>query len=360
MKILDKYLVKQFVQTILFGLLAFTLLFVIIDMMENLDDFIDQNVQTEIILQYYFVFIPEIIRLMIPVSVLLASLFTAGKMANLNELTAVKAGGVSIYRFMIPFIITSIIISLLTVYFGGYIVPSANKHKVYIEQNYMRKGLTYIGSNIFFQDSDTRIVSIFTYDVHNEVARKISVQEFNKKDKTKLISRIDALQMKYEPKTNAWLLTQGIKRTFSDSNETAEKFSFLEIKGMNFKPEDVIKKQRKPEEMSLSELSDYADEQRKTGNDPTQILIEYQSRLAFAFSSIVVVLFGLPVSANKRRGGLALQFGINLLVTFLYLVFMKISQAYGKNGVLNPFITAWFANFIFLIAAIINLKRVQK
>ncbi len=360
MKILDKYLVKQFVQTILFGLLAFTLLFVIIDMMENLDDFIDQNVPTEIIFQYYFVFIPEIIRLMIPVSVLLASLFTAGKMANLNELTAVKAGGVSIYRFMIPFIIISIIISFLTVYFGGYIVPSANKHKVYIEQNYMRKGLTYIGSNIFFQDTDTRIVSIFSYDVHNEVARKVSVQEFNKKDKTKLISRIDALQMKYEPKTSVWLLTGGIKRTFSDSNETAEKFSSLEIKGMNFKPEDVIKKQRKPEEMSLSELSDYADEQRKAGNDPTQILIEYQSRLAFAFSSIVVVLFGLPVSANKRRGGLALQFGINLLVTFLYLVFMKISQAYGKNGVLNPFITAWFANFIFLIAAIINLKRVQK
>lgn len=112
--------------------------------------------------------------------------------------------------------------------------------------------------------------------------------------------------------------------------------------------------------MTLAELTDYADEQYKTGNDPTQIIIEYQSRLAFAFSSLVVVLFGLPISANKRRGGLAMQFGINLLITFLYLVFMKVSQAYGKNGVLEPVITAWFANFIFLIAAIINLKRVQK
>ncbi len=360
MKILDKYLVKQFVQSIFFGLLAFTVLFVIIDMMENLDDFIDQNVPADIIIQYYFVFIPEIIRLMIPVSVLLASLFTSGKMANLNELTAIKAGGVSLYRFMIPFIITAFIISLFTVAFGGYVVPSANKHKVYIEQNYMRKGLSYIGSNIFFQDSDTRIVSIFTYDVQNEVARKVSIQEFDKGDRTKLISRIDALQMKYEPKTNIWLLSEGIKRNFTDSNEVAEKFITFEVKGLNFKPEDVIKKQRKPEEMTLAELSDYADEQYKTGNDPTQIIIEYQSRLAFAFSSIVVVLFGLPISANKRRGGLALQFGINLLVTFLYLVFMKVSQAYGKNGVLDPVITAWFANFIFFIAAIINLKRVQK
>ena len=91
MKILDRYLVKQFMQTILFGLLAFTLIFVVIDMMENLDDFLDQNVPTSLILQYYFVFIPEMVRLMTPIAVLLASLFTAGKMANQNELTAIKA-----------------------------------------------------------------------------------------------------------------------------------------------------------------------------------------------------------------------------------------------------------------------------
>ena len=132
MKILDRYLVKQFLQTILFGLLAFTLLFVVIDLMDNLGDFIDQNVPTQLILQYYVVFIPEMIRLMTPVAVLLASLFTAGKMANLNELTAIKASGVSLYRFMAPFIITSILISIFSVYFGGYIVPLANKHKIFI------------------------------------------------------------------------------------------------------------------------------------------------------------------------------------------------------------------------------------
>jgi len=89
-------------------------------------------------------------------------------------------------------------------------------------------------------------------------------------------------------------------------------------------------------------------------------MIEYHSRIAFAFSSIIVVLFGLPISASRRRGSMAIHFGINLLITFLYLVFMKISQAFGKSGVLNPLITAWFANFIFLAAAIYNIRRVQK
>ena len=360
MKIIDRYLVKQFLQTIFFGLLAFALIFVLIDMMEKLDDFIDQNVPYHYIIQYYLVFIPEIIRLMTPVSVLLASLFVAGKMSNLNELTAIKAGGISLYRFMAPFVVTAFIISIASVYIGGYLVPLANKHRVFIEQTYMKKGLVNVGSNIFFQDTKSRIVTIRYYDVSSGQANQVSIQEFNPEDKTRIISRTDAFRMKYDTQKNCWTLFNGTTRTFNDTSQTYEKFSVKDYYGLNFKPGDVIKKQRKPEEMILPELKNYAAEQQRTGNNPTSILIEYQSRIAFAFSSVVVVLFGLPISANRRRGGLAIQFGINVLITFTYLVFMKVSQAFGKNGLLNPFITAWLANFIFLAAAFVNIKKAAK
>lgn len=360
MKIIDRYLVKQFIQTILFGLLAFTLLFVVIDMMENLDDFIDQNVPGMLILQYYLVFMPEIIRLVTPVAVLLSSLFTAGKMSSLNEITAIKAGGISLYRFMAPFIIVSFFISLMSVYIGGYLVPMANKHKVFIEQTYMKKGIVYFGSNIFFQDTKSRIVTINYYDIANKQAHQISIQEFNPVDKTRLIKRTDALRMKFDEQKKCWTLMNGTIRTISDTTEVLQKFIEYEYYGLNFKPDDVMKKQRKPEEMSLTELSEFAAEQKRTGNDPTSILIEYQSRIAYAFASVVVVFFGLPISANRRRGGLAIQFGINLLITFVYLVFMKVSQAFGKNGVLDPLITAWIANFIFLVAAAFNIKKALK
>jgi len=264
MKIIDKYLVKQFLQTVLFGLLAFALIFVVIDMMENLDDFIDQDVPYELILNYYLVFIPEIIRLMTPVAVLLAALFTAGKMSNLNELTALRAGGVSLYRFMTPFIITSFIISLSAVYIGGYLVPLANKQKVYIEQKYMRKGLVNIGSNIFFQDTKNRIVTIRYYDVENNQANQVSIQEFDKNDITKLAFRTDAYRMKFDSTKNCWILFNGTSRTFLDTGESFEKFLEKEYYGLNFKPEEIIKKQRKPEEMTLPELDNYAKEQQAT------------------------------------------------------------------------------------------------
>ncbi|MCF8242729.1 MAG: LptF/LptG family permease [Melioribacteraceae bacterium] len=360
MKIVDRYLIKQFLQTVLFGLLAFTLIFVIIDLMENMDDFIDQDVPNNMILFYYFVFIPEIIKLMMPVAVLLACLFTVGKMVNQNEFTALKSAGISLYRFMLPFIIASIFISIFSIYFGGYVVPYANKEKILIEQKHMRKGLVNAGSNIFFQDSKTRIVTIAYYDVTNLLANRISIQSFNPDDLTEMIERIDASRMKYDTLTSEWIAYNGVKRTFEKKYENAEKFSEYKIDNLNFTPDDVIQKQRKPEELTITELQAYAKDQLRTGNDPTRVLIEYHSRISFAFASFVVVLFGLPIGANKRGRNLALQFGLNLLITFIYLVFMKISQAFGKNGVMEPMLTAWFANIIFFGAAIFNLLRVQK
>ncbi|MFA3782964.1 LptF/LptG family permease [Melioribacteraceae bacterium 4301-Me] len=360
LKILDKYLIKQFLRIILFGIVTFSLLFIVIDLMENLDDFIDQKVPTFIVVKYYAVFLPEIIRLILPIAVLLAALFTSSRMANLNELTAIKSSGVSLYRYMTPFVVTSLMISLIAVYFGGYIVPEANKRKVQIEQTYMKKGLVFIGSNIFFQDTRTRIVNINHYDVDNNQAYQISIQNFDPQNTTKMTSRIDAFRMEYDSTKKVWNLFSGTERIFTDTNETYKKFTSLQMNDLHFKPEDVIKKQQKPEEMTLSELKNFANEQLKTGNDPTQILIDYHSRIAFAFASLVVVLFGIPISTNKRKGGIALQFGINLTITFIYLVFAKISEAFGKNGVMNPFFTAWFANFIFLLAALFNIYRVQK
>jgi lipopolysaccharide export system permease protein len=360
MKIIDKYLIKQFLQTIVFGLLGFTFIFIVIDAMENLDDFIDQSVPAFKIIHYYIVFSPEIIRLMTPVAVLFAALFTAGKAANLSELTAIKASGVSLYRFMLPFLITTILISFFSVYFSGYVVPMANKTKLNIEQEYLKKNISFSGSNIYFQDSKQRIVSISFFDYNSNRANRVSIQDFNATDLKQMKSRIDAVSLTYDTLKNIWIANNGIKRDFDGIHQSADYFTSLEIPNLNFSPDDLLQKQTRPSEMNLSELDNLINSQKNAGNDPTSTLIEYHSRIAFAMTSVIVVLFGLPISANKRKGGIASQVGLNILVTFLYLVFMKVSQAFGKNGALNPVITAWLANFLFMAAAAVNLWRAKE
>jgi lipopolysaccharide export system permease protein len=360
MKILDRYLVKQFLQTIFFGLIAFTLIFVVIDMMENLDDFIDQSVAAPVILHYYFVFSPDIIKLITPIAVLFGALFTAGKAAQLSELTAIKASGISMYRFMLPFLITAFFISMFSIYFAGYLVPMANKTKLNIEMNYLKKGFTYSGSNIFFQDSKTRIVNISYFDNSMLQANRISIQGFDKNDITKMDYRIDAARMTYDTLSRTWIAKNGIERIFQRNTQTIDYFKEMKLDSLNFTPEELLTKQQKPEEMDLGDLRNSITTQQRAGNDATDSLIDYYSRFSFPMASLVIVLFGLPISTTKRRGGLAVQVGINILITFLYLVFMKISQAFGKNGALDPLITAWFANLIFLGAAIFNLVRMRQ
>lgn len=359
MKLIDKYLVKQFLQTVFFSLLAFILIFLVIDAMENLDDFIDQDVPWLNILHFYFVFTPEIIKLITPVAVLFGALFTAGKVSTLSELTAMRASGVSLYRFMAPFIVTALIISFVSLYFGGYIVPMANKTKIYIEQTYLKKGLSFTGNNIYFQDTKTRIVSINYFDNNLNRANRVSIQEFNPKDLTEMTERLDAQTLDYDSLTKSWIAKDGVKRTFTNDSESAMYFDSLNVTNLNFKPVDLSKKQIKPAEMDLSELSDLIESQKNAGTNPTVAQIEYHSRFAFAMTSVIIVLFGLPISANKRKSGLAVQVGINILIAFVYLVFMKISQAFGKNGALDPVLTAWFANLIFVAGTFITLPRMK-
>lgn len=360
MKILDKYLIKQFLQTILFGIIAFSLLFVIIDVMENLDDFIDQNVPYHIIFHYYLVFLPDMIKLMTPVAVLFGALFTVGKASNLSELTAIKSSGVSYYRFMAPFLITTLLISMLSIYFAGYVVPMANKTKINIEMNHLKRGFVYAGSNLFFQDNRTRIINISYFDESRNQANKISIQDFNKNDLTRMDSRIDAVRMTYDSTSNNWTAYNGIKRVFNDTSQVTINFEKMTINNLNFIPEEILKKQQKPEEMNLTELKRLIASQKQAGNDTTSGLIEYYTRFSFPVASIIVLLFGLTISANKRKGTVAAQIGFNIFATFIYLVFMKVSQAFGKNGALDPFLTAWFANFVFLAAALVNLPRVKQ
>jgi lipopolysaccharide export system permease protein len=235
----------------------------------------------------------------------------------------------------------------------------ANKTKVYIEQTYLKKGLVFTGSNIYFQDSKTRIISISYFDSNLNWANRVSVQDFNEANLTEMIQRIDAQKLEYDSLSGAWIARQGVKRIFTDRTETASYFDSLKLSNLHFKPVDLTKKQQKPVEMNLSELSDLIDSQKRAGTNPIVAQIEYHSRFAFAMTNVIIVLFGLPISANKRKSGVAVQVGINILIAFIYLVFMKVSQAFGKNGALDPVLTAWFANLIFVAGTFITLPRMK-
>ena len=361
MNIVGRYIIKQFISTAVFALVAFVVIFVVVDLMENLDDFLDRNASTDIIALYYFYYIPEIIKLMIPVAMLLSALFTTGRLSTFNELTALKSSGLSLYRFMTPLLILSLLITIFSVYFNGWIVPYANKKKLDMGRYYFQKNIEFVSrNNIFIQDSKTRILSIGLFDDNRNICHNVSINDFDINYPTHLVARYDSREMHWNSPLRSWTLIDGTERKFEGGKEKIRQFTTHQIGGLNFFPEDIRKKQEKPDEMNYPDLKQFIKNQRRGGYDVTRWLIDLYSKIAFPFAGFIVVLFGVPFSSVKRRSGLGVEFGIAIAICFLYMIFLKVSQAFGYNGDLNPLLTAWLANIIFFAAGIYNLWRVPK
>lgn len=361
MKLLDRYILKQFILSTLFGLFVFTAIFVIIDLMENLDDFIDNSVDFPIILHYYISFIPEIIKLMTPVAILLSSLFTTGKLSSSNELTAMKASGMSMYRYMMPLLSVALLISVVSVYFNGWVVPYANQQKFGIERKYLKKGIESLArTNIYLQDGPRRIVYISFFEGQSNTGTRVSIQEFSDTSLITIAQRWDGSQITWDSTSRRWTIKNGKHRVITSTGENITPFVTMTFDDLTFSPKDIIKKVEKPGEMNYTELGEFIQRQIQSGNDVARWMVDYYGKVAFPFASVIVVLFGVPFSFGKRRSGLALQFGISVAICFVYLAFMKISEVFGYNGDLNPMLTAWLANILFFTAAMINMLRVNK
>jgi lipopolysaccharide export system permease protein len=361
MKLLDRYIVRQFIVTSAFALLAVTVIFVVIDALEHLEDFIDKQATVGMVALYYVYFIPEIVKLIMPVAMLLGSLFVTARMSTQSELTAIKSSGISLYRIMAPYLFVALTISALSVYFNGWIVPQANKKKFTLERVYLQKEIiaTY-SANIFFQDSPTRILSIGYYDEMRATASRVSIQDFDPRDATVLVGRIDASSMTWDSTARAWILHKGTQRTFTNGKESTRDFITSPAGHLRFDPDDLRKKQEKPDEMDYYTMREFIDSQQRAGQDVARWQVDFYSKVSFPFASVIVVLFGVPFSSVKRRGGMGVQIGISLLICFIYLIFMKVSQVFGYNGDIHPLLTAWLANIFFLGAAAYVMMRVPK
>lgn len=366
MRLLDRHVSMQFLRAVFFAILAFSLMFILVDMIENLDEFLDQNVPPHIILLYYGYFLPRIFSLMVPVAVLLASLFVVGRLSNNNELTIIKCAGTSLMRFMLPLLGIGMLISLVMLGFDGWGVPRINALRLSLEREYLKKNLIADSRyNLFFQERGDRIVALEYFSEASATARHVQIQQFDGADPTRMVQRIDAETMRWDAQRHAWTLSRGLRRWFipdstRQGRERIAAFDSLRTGFSVITPEIILRMQQKPEEMELGQFRDYIERQRIAGSDLDRLLVDYHGKIAFPFASVIVVFFGVPFASVKRRSGLAVQFGISVMLLFIYLVSQKLSQIFGYSGIIPAVFAAWVPNLLFLLAGVIAMVRVQK
>lgn len=334
-------------------------------MFENLDKFIDKGLNFSLIITYYLYFIPEILKLLIPVGMLLATLFTVSKFSKYSELTAINSAGISTARFSVPMLIFGSVITIFSIYFNGWIVPLSNSAKFNFERKYLDKNkIAGIIQNLHIQDSENSIITISVYNENDKSGKNASIQIFDKINYSVLNSRYDINTMKWDSIQNDWMLISVSKRSFdSVKSENFEYFDTLyttKLEGINkiyLSPVQITNKQLKPDELLLEDQKALIESLEDSGQNVSKVKVDYYSKISFPFASIIIILFGLSISVSNRKGGAALQFGFSILIAFVYLGFIKVSQTLGYNGEINPVLTAWLANILFFLLAIINLFR---
>ncbi len=385
---IDRYISRQFILTFAFAIMAFVAIYVAVDLMEHINIFIDRNVAADIAVQYYLYSVPDILHLVVPIAVLLASLFTIGRMDTSHELTAVRAAGRSMRRFTLPLFLIAATVSGTMLYFDGWVVPVANKLRFGIDRQYMGGSLagSYVQGqrNLFLRISPRVNLLIDYFDPARAEATLVTIERFDTltpmvtssvqrasasdanivSDTTmgvRIVERIDAQRMAYDSVNRKWVLHNGVARNLTDPGSmTTEDFAVRDAPPLPITPKELNLSQQKYQELTVDEMEERIAQERMGGRDVDKILVDYYARFSFPFAALIVSFFGIPFSSAQRKSGAAMQVAITALVSALYLVLTEVSKALTYQGDLPPLVTAWLANCLFLVVGVFNLYRIER
>lgn len=357
MKTLDRYVVRQFVLTFLFSLLALTSIFVIVDLIDGLDEFLDNKATAEVVIRYYVAFIPEILELITPIALMLSGLFAVGRLSTLNEITAMKSGGISAARILAPILVVSLFISGAQLYFNGWIVPKAATQKRDLERRYLGTSLgVSIMSDLAFRQTPTMNVGIERYDADARIGSGVTVEEFGSVSSPRLRWRMDVDRMSWDSSRSRWVGRDVVRRTFTGDTVEIAELDTVDVP-FTISHDQIMRLQQSTEEMTFPEQAEYL-EMLKNGGKQTRVAeIDLAGQWAFPFVNIIVVMITVPFASVRRRGGMAANITAALVIAVSYIAFTKISQAIGANSDLSPALVAWSANAVFSIIAVIIFIR---
>jgi lipopolysaccharide export system permease protein len=343
MRLLDWYLLRRHLLCLGAAILALLMVAVVVDLIEHIDTFIDYRATFWQILRYYCYHAPYWIALTLPIAALLGTLFSLTSLARANELTAMKAAGISLYRLLLPLLGFSLAFSGLAFFFTDLVVPAATfrYHSVWDE---IRGVNRTDGSRrqVLLQDVEGQLVFARSYDALKEQASQVSWEQ---ERAGRVVRRLEGRRLEW--RGDRWVLLEGHEYLFGEGQTRVSAFDECEISTLTLRPVDFAQQQKKTEEMDYGELRAYIERARANGEDATRQQVDLHLKIAFPFTCFVIVLLGTPLAADARRSGLAGSFGKGILICFVYYSGVKAGQALGWNELLPPVLGAWLPNLAF-------------
>lgn len=344
-KLIDWYIIKKYLGTFIFTCAIFTVIIVIFDVSEKLDDFLKRNApMSKILFEYYAGFIPFYLNFLTPLINFIAVIFFTAKMADQTEIVPILSGGVSFKRFLWPYFISSFLIFAVSAIGNIFVIPHTNKLMIDFENIYIKPSTNNTKSETHMQIDKNTFVYIRNFDNIQKVGYDFVLEKF---DGDKLVEKLMSDRISWDSLKRKWTIQNYTVRKIDGLNEQmvkeSQKDTTLDMRPVDFEVHDNIYSA-----MSTSELNTRIEKEKIRGTGVMQLLqLELYKRFVYPFSAFVLTLMGVSLSSRKVRGGVGLPLGIGIFLSFTYILFIQFSTMFSLKGGLPPIIAVLIPNFMF-------------
>jgi lipopolysaccharide export system permease protein len=343
----------QFLRLFLVSVIATPPLFILGEITEELDRFVDLGLSGAEVARGYLFRMPEYIVWSFPIAGLVAAIFTVHTMTSHREIVAAKAGGISFHRLTLPIVLMGVLLTGAALALTE-LVPRSNRIAFQILRN--EDPRRDWRSDFVYRSEYGLTLAARRLTMMDSTMTGILVQQAPTHDAPGLY--LEAADASYRQETG-WTFRFGFVRMMDEEGgEDAYKFDELRLPALVEPPEDLLDEPPEDEEMTYAELERAARIIERSGGNPHELRVKKEQRLAIPAATLVIILFGVPLATSSKRGGTAYGIGAALGTTILYVMLLKVAGAFGSSGAVPPWIV-WTPNAFFLVASLVFLGRVR-
>ncbi len=361
MRILDRYIIREFLKTYLIIFFSFATVFIVIDVIDNLPRLLRSGTTLALAVEYYLLRLPYLIVLTSPVTVLLTGLFLMNSLSKYNESVAIRAAGVSIKRAMLPLFGIGLLVSVGIALMGEYLLPWAEKTRSYV-YNVQIKGEQpddqLIKARVHYQGKENDFYYFGSFDGHQNTLRVIDLTRYDPKDK-EISEHVTATAADWID--GKWTLRDCEIRRFDKGRQIYyQYYKSTSMPLLEVKPEDFTRITKKTTSLNFFELQSYITRLQKMGEKANREIVDLHMKISYPLTNLIVICFFIPIAtSNIRSKGRGLIFLLGLVVCFVYLIVVRIVQSLGYNGVIPPQIAAWAPAAFFTLLGLVFVHKAE-
>ena len=362
---LDRYVFVEFFKIFTVTAFGFPLLVFVIDMVDNLNKYLERKLTAGDLLLNYLYWTPETMFNVLPAAVLFATVFTVGAVTRHSEITAAKASGISFYRFILPIVAGAGVATVLGLLLGE-VAPGANARRLVVIKE-TRDANGRARANFAYAADGGRVYKAGQLSVDQGLLTRVEVErKGNGADYPGMLTAADEARWRPAPAGavraagGGWVLVHGAMHLLpSDSAVLSFQFDSLVDRRMTERPRDLMVTPKAPDDMDFRELGRFIRAMERSGAEVNALRVSRMLKVSIPATCVIILLFGAPLATSTQRGGAAYGVGLSLGTTVLFLVLIQLTRAIGGKGIITPELAAWLPSAVFGVAGAFLLARTR-